>query len=692
MARIALDRARLSVAAGVVAMHVAGLALQLAPLGLALIAHAASTNLWAEVVGQVPPGSRVHRFVWSAGPTMQLAGSLMLLAGAVVANRAQAAGRLAVVSALIGLAIAVAITIWPEVARLAAGGSSGPIWKRLAAFDTRFAVAAAVGLFAFASGVRYLRAAGQRIERSDRPVVERAASDNFGHADWLSMEEAGALFGSERAPNGGVVLGEAYRVDQEAVARGRFDPRDHASWGPGGTAPLLLLDLAEAPHGLVFAGTGGFKTVSVCVPALLSYRGGGIVLDPSGELVAMTRAARERWNRRVVAIDAEAREPAGFDVLDWIDVAGPSADADIRSVVDWICGERAPDTHRGASTSGAFFEGRGKALVEALLSDLLFEPQRREEDRTLKQLAARLALPEKEMRTELTRIHEGSASPKARHVAGQLKELVDETFSGIYGNMSEQTEWLANPRYAALVSGSAFRTRDLAAGGLDVFLNLPLKILAATPALGRCIVGALLDGVQESRGRTRGATGAPVLFLLDEVARLGFMSSLGRARDTSRKYGVSLVLIYQSEGQLVEQWGEAGRAAWFEAATWRSYAAITDAAQAERLSKACGEHGVVTRSKADGTGVSRRQPLQIGTKSRNATETRSESRRRLITADEILHDMRADDQIVFLRGLKPLRCGRAIYFRRPAMGAAVAVNPFGPADASGQPGKRGGHR
>ena len=101
--------------------------------------------------------------------------------------------------------------------------------------------------------------------------------------------------------------------------------------------------------------------------------------------------------------------------------------------------------------------------------------------------------------------------------------------------------------------------------------------------------------------------------------------------------------------------------------------------QAERISKACGEYGIVTRSKADGSGISRRQPLQIGTRSRNESETRAESRRRLITADEILHDMRTDDQIVFLRGLKPLRCGRAIYFRRPDMASAVGANPFSPA-------------
>jgi type IV secretion system protein VirD4 len=310
-------------------------------------------------------------------------------------------------------------------------------------------------------------------------------------------------------------------------------------------------------------------------------------------------------------------------------------------------------------------------MVEALLSDLVFDTARADQ-RTLKRLAARLALPEKDMRSELDRVHKSSASPRARHLAGQLKQLVKETFSGVYGNMSEQTEWLANPRFAALVSGQAFRTRELREGRLDVFLNIPMKVLETTPALARCIVGALLNAVYEADGQVNGR----VLFLLDEVARLGFMSSLARARDAGRKYGITLVMLYQSEGQLVEQWGEDGRSAWFESVTWRSYSTVADVAQAKVLSEACGEHGVVSTAMADSKGVSKRQPLQLGTKSTSESATRSEQRRRLITPDEILQDMRTDEQIVFVRGRRPLRCGRAIYFRRPEMLAQVGPNRF----------------
>ena len=38
--------------------------------------------------------------------------------------------------------------------------------------------------------------------------------------------------------------------------------------------------------------------------------------------------------------------------------------------------------------------------------------------------------------------------------------------------------------------------------------------------------------------------------------------------------------------------------------------------------------------------------------------------------------MRADDQIVFVRGQRPIRCGRAMFFRRKEMRALVGVSRF----------------
>jgi type IV secretion system protein VirD4 len=156
------------------------------------------------------------------------------------------------------------------------------------------------------------------------------------------------------------------------------------------------------------------------------------------------------------------------------------------------------------------------------------------------------------------------------------------------------------------------------------------------------------------------------LFLLDEVARLGYMRILETARDAGRKYGVTLALIYQSIGQMRETYGGRDAASkWFESASWISFAAINDPDTADYISKRCG----MTTVEAD----------QLSRTSRMAGSSRTRSKqlaaRPLILPDEVLR-MRADEQIVFTAGNPPLRCGRAIWFRRDDMRACVSESRF----------------
>ena len=305
---------------------------------------------------------------------------------------------------------------------------------------------------------------------------------------------------------------------------------------------------------------------------------------------------------------------------------------------------------------------------------MLWDPAISPTQKTLRQLRRILATPEPQMRETLARIHASSESALARDLAGTLKDLVPETFSGIYGNANKDTRWLSTSAYADLVSGSDFQTHDLTAGRLTVFVQVPLKTLQATPALGRVIVGALLNAAYEADGRVSGR----ILFLLDEVARLGYMGVLEQARDAGRKYGITLLLLYQSLGQLVGQWGREGKQAWYDATSWRLFAAVQDPETAKELSAMCGEYAVVATAEGSNAGSQSRGNAILGSSSSGWSENRSEIRRALIKPDEIIQDTRADEAFVLVRGAKPLRCGRAIYFRRPDMAPLVAPNRFHP--------------
>jgi type IV secretion system protein VirD4 len=74
----------------------------------------------------------------------------------------------------------------------------------------------------------------------------------------------------------------------------------------------LLVDPCRtgSTHAMVFAGPGGFKTTSVGVPNMLTWRGAAVVLDPSREIGPMVGDYRQATlGHRVITLDPA--DPSG---------------------------------------------------------------------------------------------------------------------------------------------------------------------------------------------------------------------------------------------------------------------------------------------------------------------------------------------------------------------------------------------
>lgn len=180
------------------------------------------------------------------------------------------------------------------------------------------------------------------------------------------------------------------------------------------------------------------------------------------------------------------------------------------------------------------------------------------------------------------------------------------------------------------------------------------------------IIGSLINAMIEADGAfTRRA-----LFILDEVDLLGYMRVLEEARDRGRKYGVSMMLMYQSVGQLERHFGNDGAVSWIDGCAFASYAAIKALDTARNVSAQCGEMTVEVK------GSSR----NLGWGMKNSASRKSENitfqRRPLIMPHEITQSMRKDEQIIIVQGHSPIRCGRAIYFRRKDMDMHARPNRF----------------
>ena len=208
------------------------IAVRLWPLWLFWFAWSLANDWWLDYLLSFPDRStQGYEFAFHVWPSVALLGPILLMLLAVAAYRMQLASRAMPVAGIIGVVVATALTGWPEYQRLAPYLGTAAALDILRAVDLRIPQAVLVGLLAAIVGAKLT--IRSTLGTGSGPRLIRGRSDNYGHADWLSIREARRLFPGPDPSYGGIVVGEAYRVDQDRVARRAFDPADRKQLGTG---------------------------------------------------------------------------------------------------------------------------------------------------------------------------------------------------------------------------------------------------------------------------------------------------------------------------------------------------------------------------------------------------------------------------------------------------------------------------
>ena len=187
------------------------------------------------------------------------------------------------------------------------------------------------------------------------PQPMRGATDNHGHADWLSIAKAREVFPGPSAEFGGIVVGEAYRVDQDRVAAVAFDPANKATWGKGGKASAAHRPLQVRPHAQPGLRRGWI--VQDHVGRLHAADVDRLRGRPGSVLRAWPHAGRRARGHGPYGPPARrCAGTTGFNVLDWIDIESPLAATNVLSVVGWVCGD-GQQRRRRERQGGRVFRG-----------------------------------------------------------------------------------------------------------------------------------------------------------------------------------------------------------------------------------------------------------------------------------------------------------------------------------------------
>lgn len=361
------------------------------------------------------------------------------------------------------------------------------------------------------------------------------------------------------------------------------DELERVGYSPGETWFGYTLTERRAPFGysddrhiVTIAGNRAGKGTAAIIPNLCEHPGSLICIDPKGENATITAARRgkgsayaEGMGQQVWVLDpfkaaqVDDSVRGSFNPLDCIDPESPDAVDDAAAIAEsLIVPSNSKDVHWDESAR-IFLQG----LILYVAVD---EPpkkrnlQRVRELLTLGDRAAAAAQAEKNDGEEvdpfsqlLFQMMESEEYPEV--IAGAASTLLgagENERGSILSTARRNTSFMDSPGMRDVLGESSFTLDDLknAPEGLSIYLCLPARRLDTHGRWLRTMVMLAL-GHMERLG-SRAATGYPVLFLLDEFATLGHLSSLEKAAGFIAGYGVKLWVILQDLNQLKANYKE----------------------------------------------------------------------------------------------------------------------------------------
>ena len=474
----------------------------------------------------------------------------------------------------------------------------------------------------------------------------------FGTAAWASAEELDRA-GMLGAKSNGLILGrmDVPRQKLRAVLK-LFNPHVRASVACEEFLAILrkstqqlLVSLTHACHTMVVAPTGVGKGVSIVIPHGLNCPDSTVFVDFKGEIFRATAEYRERvLGHRIVVIDPfnlVTQSPDTLNPLDLIKRDSPQAIDDCRDLAEAL-------VTRTGQEKEPHWNDSAELWIAAMVAVVVLYGQ--ENDRSLQTIRQLLTNPEK-MQAVIKLMCESNAwDGMLSRLGHQLTHFRDKELGSVLTTTNRFLRFLDTPTISESTKRSSFDPADLLKGRMTIYLILPPEHMRALAALLRMWIGSMLravvrGGLQEKH---------KVHFVLDEAASLGYMEALDDAVDKYRAYGVRLLFLYQSLGQLKLCWPE-GRDQTLMSNTTQVFLGVNDQPTAEYIATRLGEATIVVRSGGTNTGNSYQTSddgSRSSSQSTGASDNWSQSGRALLKPDEVLNlDPRI--AITFTPGVSP---------------------------------------
>lgn len=425
-----------------------------------------------------------------------------------------------------------------------------------------------------------------------------------------------------------------------------------------------FLSYTDNRHLVTIGPTRSGKGSSVIVQALLQCPQSMIVIDPKGQNAAVTARHRRALGQDVYLLNPfglHAGEPwklprHRYNPLAHLDINDPNIVADVRALgqAAIITQGREPyfdDTARDLFSTIALH------LVDTLAEKATLGDVRR----ALTTLAAR----GKEAAALLVAM-ENSRHAFVRQPIGRFKDVEARDISSAINTAITQTAFLDDPALTdptrdGTLTGSDFSLLQLKKKPTTVYLILPGRYMDSYARFLRLIITSALDQLTAEPG------GYPVLFILDEFARMEQLPAVSNAFGFAAGFNVQLWPFLQDLPQLEDLYGK----------TWMSILANCGLAQfftpvdvqtAEYLQRRGGMM----------TGISRSRSVSGLFGWGNRSNSLSDHRVSLLPFERMMNLPERESAVFFAGAHDPLLAPRTPYWEIPRLAGLFDPDPYHP--------------
>lgn len=400
------------------------------------------------------------------------------------------------------------------------------------------------------------------------------------------------------------------------------------------------------------APTRSGKGVSIVIPNLLTYPDSIVVLDIKMENWDLTAGFRAKY-QKVFRFSPSALDGCShrYNPLDYIRRDELYRMSDIQNIANIFF-----PANTGNDTSD-FFNGQAQRLFTGLVLYMLETPER---PCTLSELV-KLAEAPKPLNEWIT-----ETIDKRKKEGRELSVECIQALMAYAGNPAENTRGgidatlktpliiFSDPMVACATSCSDFRLDEVRKEKQTIYIGIQPNELAKFSKLINVMISQFIDQNMVLPELDKSYK-YQCLLLLDEFTSLGCVEIIQKSIAYIAGYNMRLMPIFQSKSQVEDAYGRDGARAIFSNIACQIEFTPTEQEQADEISKMLGTETVkgksISRNRGKGGGGS------IST---------SDQSRALMLPQE-LKEMEDDEQLIFFRRTKPIKCKKAFYYTNTAV-------------------------